>query len=208
MTDKSKCPLCFKSLSYAGVSRHIFSEEHKKDLMVGLKKRDKYLRQELKIHPQFLPYIRIKSGNLHLCYGCKKCYQTSGTFQKTHTCPQMAEGLKVVNDILDMPEFIVESPEAKTPPLPSLPPPADVEKLQKQNEQLKREKKDLIQEIDDVIERSEKSEAIFAEKEKVASGLIWVLDYLKEEECYESLMDNFKEQNQDLLKLIKNSDHW
>jgi len=120
----------------------------------------------------------------------------------------MAEGLKVVNDILDMPEFIVESPEAKTPPLPSLPPPADVEKLQKQNEQLKREKKDLIQEIDDVIERSEKSEAIFAEKEKVASGLIWVLDYLKEEECYESLMDNFKEQNQDLLKLIKNSDHW
>jgi hypothetical protein len=83
-----------------------------------------------------------------------------------------------------------------------------VEKFQKQIEWLKRENKDLKQENQDIIERSEKSEALFAEKEKVASGLIWVLDYLKEEMCYESLIDNFKEQNQELLKLITNSDHW
>lgn len=195
MADRTTCPICSKSVAYSGLPKHIFSEEHKRDLMVGLKKRSKYLVPDLKAHPEYLPFIKCKDTRLHLCYGCKKCYRTEASF-KTHTCAKMAEGLKHVNDILAMPEFTVEPPEAKAPPLPPQATQAEVVKLQKQLDTVKSQFKVLEKDYDEVMERSGKSEAMFA-------GLAFLLDYLKQEECYDSVMENFREAHPDLMPLLK-----
>jgi len=202
MSEKADCPLCSKSLYYSGLKKHMFSKNHS-DIWNAPSNR---LRLQNCYNNGARNTIHIK--NIFICFGCKIFTRRD----IAHSCPNKTKTLEFIKSILNVPVRIPEIiPEAKTPPLPSLPPPADVEKLQKQLERLKRENTDLRQENQDIIERSEKSEAIFAEKEEVIEALKYVLKFLKSghhSDIYETIMDNFEEDYQAVLKLIKNPDHW
>ena len=201
----TSCPLCKKEVSYAGFSKHIFSSFHKNDLVVGLQKRKDYLVKDLKMFPTTgcIPYIRVKSSSyLHLCFGCNKSYYSTSNPNKQHTCPSLAKGLKTVQDILDAPTLVVskaEEPDPQGPPLPSpvpalAPPPAEVAEL-------KREVKRLQVYLEHAKADEEKAE----KGDQLLDALNWTLRYIKNQDCdtYEGLVDNFKDEFEGLLSLVK-----
>ena len=204
MSDKTTCPLCDKSISFAGLPKHIFSSLHKNDLIVGLQKRKEVLTRDIKMFPTTgcIPYIQVKGRHyLHLCFGCNKCYYHRHNFQKQHSCAKLAEGFKVVQSILDAPTLVIskpEAPEVKTTPLLT---PGD----DKEFKELKMKYDSLTKQCALLNKFNDEAELKAEKADGILEGLKTVLRYVKnkDDEIYDTLCDHFREEHEDLLALVK-----
>lgn len=216
MSDRTTCPLCNKSVSFAGLPKHIFSSLHKNDLIVGLQKRKVALTRDIKMFPATgcIPYIQVKGKHyLHLCFGCNKCYYQHHNFQKQHSCPKLSEGLKVVQSILDAPTLVLpttQEPEPQATPLPT-PTPSDFIDPEGKGRPLavvisafQRDIKRLNSIIESDKQVVEEAEAKSAKADMFLAGLNYCIEYMKgeEKEVYHSFLPNFKEEHPDILAFV------
>lgn len=173
MSEKTDCPLCSKTLTYAGLNKHMFSKNHS--------------------HIWNAPSNRVKFQNcfnsgakntiemkmIFLCFGCK-------TFTRKdvpHSCPNKAKTLEFIKSILDVP---VRIPEPKLEPQgPLLMPQADPNEIDKL-------KKEIVQLKDELFEADGKNE----KAEEFLDALKFWIRFVKSEnqELYETIMNNFKEE--------------
>lgn len=214
MSDRTTCPLCDKSVSFAGLPKHIFSSLHKNDLIVGLQKRKEALTRDIKMFPATgcIPYIQVKGRHyLHLCFGCNKCYYQHHNFQKQHSCSKLSEGFKAVQSILDAPTLVISKPQEAEPQATPLPTPSDFKDPEGKGRPLavvisayQRDIKRLNSIIENDKQTVEEAEEKSAKADMFLAGLNYAIDYMKEEqkEVYQSFLPNFQEEHTAILKFV------
>ena len=159
MENHLDCPLCQKSISYAGFHKHIFSTAHKDDLEALILKRKQHLLKyvEGKDHssmPYVIPNLKKSTTSLKLCFGCKKAF-VSKSYCKNHTCPHLKEQLERLKIILAK-QVVEEISE-------------DESKLKSQNETLKKNLQ-LVKEDNDKLIDIEQSIINLIKSYKKTSG--------------------------------------
>jgi hypothetical protein len=144
MENHLDCPLCQKSISYAGFHKHIFSSAHKDDLEALIIKRKPYLLKYIEgkdhtVMPYVIPDPKKSTTTLKICYGCKKAFISKSYF-KNHLCPHTKDQLQWLKDILakETSVDVVVTPSE------------DVSKIKKDNDRLKKELQ-LIKEDNDKL---------------------------------------------------------
>ena len=108
MSEKVDCPLCSKTLSYAGLNKHMFSKNH-----ISIWNAPSY-RTRLQNYFASGAKNTIEIKGIFICFGCK-------TFTRKdvpHSCPNKAKTLEFIKSILDTP---VRVPERKAPEPVALP---------------------------------------------------------------------------------------
>jgi hypothetical protein len=127
-----ECSFCKNTLTYAGLSKHIYTDKHKHDLLNGLLTTKKYILERVEKREYellgTLPYIKVGSEYIHLCFGCKKTYHTRDHTKK-HQCDKKLIGLQIVVDMIKD-----KQPVAKPTPGNQV----DVSKMKAQMEQYKK----------------------------------------------------------------------
>lgn len=174
MSDKTTCPLCQKEFSYAGLTKHIFSGGHKKEILELLVKQKVLALRYIKDYKatKTLPFITINyRTRIHLCYGCNKCYKTPSTQDKKHICPKVDEGFSIIKKMLEEPTT-TSTDEPQATPLP-----VD----NSENEALKHEVADFKKQVADLKKQlAEKPVAPASDNtENLTQALFKALDYIQ-----------------------------
>lgn len=145
MSEKTDCPLCSKTLSFAGLKKHMFSKNHSHIW------NDPKLRGRLQecLNSGAKNTVQVKS--LFLCFGCK----TFSRKDVPHRCQNKQKAIDFLKTILDVPARKVEvvAPEPKECSGGALGASGqeEIEKLKKENERLKKEIKELEEENQDLL---------------------------------------------------------
>ena len=126
-----ECSFCKNTLTYAGLSKHIYTDKHKTDLLNGLLVTKKFILERVEKREYelsgTLPYIKVGSEYIHLCFGCKKTYHTHDHTKK-HQCNKKLEGLQMVVALIKDKQYVPKPVDAQV----------DVSKIKAQMEQYKK----------------------------------------------------------------------
>ena len=185
MPGKTDCPLCSKSLTYRGLDKHMFSKNHSSIWNAPSNR----TRLQTCFNSGAKNTIQIK--NVFLCFGCKLFTRKD----IPHSCPNKAKTLEFIKSILDIPVRVPEpkAPEPQGPPLPPQANPAEIEKLKKEISKLN----------DELFVADGKSEMA----DEFLEALKFWIKFVKSEnpEVYETTMENFKEDYQSVLDVLRGS---
>ena len=144
MENSLLCPLCDKKVSYPGFHRHIFSEEHKKQIIELILKRKPFILKDIesKDHsalPYVIPNPKYPTRALKICFGCKKAYYGKG-YTKNHKCDHLTKSLECLKAMVSE---VATKPEVKS---------EDLSKLQKESDKLKNKVSELEKDNDKMID--------------------------------------------------------
>lgn len=145
MSEKTDCPLCSKTLSYAGLKKHMFSKNHS------------HIWNDPKLRGRLQECFDAKAKNtvqvktIFLCFGCK----TFSRKDVPHSCPNKQKGLDFLKTILDVParkpEAVAPEPKECSGGTLGASWQEEIETLKKENERLKKEIKELEEENQDLL---------------------------------------------------------
>ena len=168
MSTSSPCYFCDKKVSYAGKHKHFFSALHTKDIEGALQARKasflRWVNDTGKNYKQPTPSIIIKQVPYKICLICKKiCSESKGYMNCP--CGKTKENAEAIKAILGDADALPETGGNSTCSDPKLQ--EEIEKLQNENNLLKKELKNkekhitaLQQGIENVEEAAESDDVL------------------------------------------------
>ena len=147
MDNTLLCPLCDKKVTYPGFHKHIFSEDHKKQITDLILKRKPFILKDIESKDHSLPFVipnpKFPTRVIKLCFGCKRAYYGKG-YSKKHKCDHLTKSLECLKAIV-----------SDTPTSP-VAPSEDLSKMQKEIDKLKKKLSDSEKDNDklNTIEQS------------------------------------------------------
>jgi hypothetical protein len=153
------CPICDKTVSYAGKNKHLFSKTHCQDIQDAIVRRKKEFmiwiaHTEGKL-TQRIPSIEFNQHRYKICFPCKKITETNSSYVVC-PCKKHLENAQAIKTMLgvagDPPVGVVEAAPAVAPAIKASPESGDeVAALKKELAMLNKKYKQL-QEYSDGLE--------------------------------------------------------
>ena len=101
MSDTTACPICAKTVSYAGINKHCFSNAHANDIKNALFTRKTLILSNIENEKPVSIYFKSPNKCYYLCIPCS--YLKPTTYldgPKEHKCCNSVKNKELIKDIL------------------------------------------------------------------------------------------------------------